>query len=621
MWSLGCTIAELALGHPLLPGDSSVDQLARQIVLLGPLPTHMTAPSDESPASSTLTPTNSSPSATSSPPPPGYTDSLAASAHRMGPTLRQRLAHLQDPHLLQLLHACLQLDPRRRARAAELLALPYFADVRRLVVGTALAQLYTPAHVELYSRPPGAQGPPAASRPGNAPAAGAAPRRQLRQPQCDGSEPTEAPAPQPPPRRAASASATILPDVAPRAHALVQGLGPAAMMVAPLRSASDAPLEPTHGSQAQAGHVSPGAPAGGPATYAFPVASTTHGSAILSALPYTAYAPSGPSSQGAPAATDPQTSTGSQSHESCGNAIRRSSTDAPSGSHSGIIPGWNSDPLAAFPVLPGGSGPVPLVGGSAASPPPSAGVTTLSMSGHGITAMRAYTGPLPGPASSSSSLDGHAAFQRQGISATELEQQQLSSSFTQLQMQQQGSRSYKVYSQQVSEAGAAATAAWPLPSLQECSEQQERGGRLSQDASAAGSSSRATGSSAGTRGAAWSRGAGRAGSRRSEDVEPSADRPPTQLPELDMQSRSGDGSSSSSSSSGGGSGGGGSGVGYGGATAVGAQPGLYGSYRSRDASGRVVANVGGGADQGRSPVQSIIAKLRCCFAPSRDMEV
>jgi len=41
VWSLGCVIAELALGCPLLPGESEYNQLRRTCRLCGPPPSHM----------------------------------------------------------------------------------------------------------------------------------------------------------------------------------------------------------------------------------------------------------------------------------------------------------------------------------------------------------------------------------------------------------------------------------------------------------------------------------------------------------------------------------------------------------------------------------------------------
>jgi len=34
-WSLGCVIAELLIGHPLFPGESSVDQMVEIVKILG----------------------------------------------------------------------------------------------------------------------------------------------------------------------------------------------------------------------------------------------------------------------------------------------------------------------------------------------------------------------------------------------------------------------------------------------------------------------------------------------------------------------------------------------------------------------------------------------------------
>jgi len=35
IWSLGCVIAEMILGHPLFPGESSVDQIVEIVKVLG----------------------------------------------------------------------------------------------------------------------------------------------------------------------------------------------------------------------------------------------------------------------------------------------------------------------------------------------------------------------------------------------------------------------------------------------------------------------------------------------------------------------------------------------------------------------------------------------------------
>jgi len=35
IWSLGCVLAEMILGHPLFPGESSVDQMVEIVKVLG----------------------------------------------------------------------------------------------------------------------------------------------------------------------------------------------------------------------------------------------------------------------------------------------------------------------------------------------------------------------------------------------------------------------------------------------------------------------------------------------------------------------------------------------------------------------------------------------------------
>ncbi|KAG2483158.1 hypothetical protein HYH03_017950 [Edaphochlamys debaryana] len=146
IWAMGCTIAELAMGEPLMPGTSTVDQLWRIMRIFGGLPPAMAARclDDERLAALRVPP--------------------------RGRTLAQRLSRL-GPRMVQFLEACLRLEPRSRPTADELLRMPYFFEIPSLVVATPLEE-----HVMRELASPG--GPPKPLQP-TAPVAAAPPAARL----------------------------------------------------------------------------------------------------------------------------------------------------------------------------------------------------------------------------------------------------------------------------------------------------------------------------------------------------------------------------------------------------------------------------------------------------------
>ncbi|GIL45083.1 hypothetical protein Vafri_2023 [Volvox africanus] len=152
VWSLGCTLAELAIGKPLLPGTSSLDQIGLIADLIGPLPNHMTArvtfPPTDKLCSGVAVPVG------------GKVAPAAAEA------LRQRLGPQHGAEFLDLLTACLKIDPRERPTVEQLLRMPYLADAARLFDGTSLAHTYGsvplagPVHAARKLVPPSQPFPP-----------------------------------------------------------------------------------------------------------------------------------------------------------------------------------------------------------------------------------------------------------------------------------------------------------------------------------------------------------------------------------------------------------------------------------------------------------------------------
>ena len=103
VWSIGCVIAEMFLGEPIFCGKDSKDQLAKIMQVLG-------------------TPT------------PAEVKNMCAKVNANLPSIRgiglKKKLKNADPLLIDLLGKVLAYEPKKRPRAFEMLAHPYFDDLR-----------------------------------------------------------------------------------------------------------------------------------------------------------------------------------------------------------------------------------------------------------------------------------------------------------------------------------------------------------------------------------------------------------------------------------------------------------------------------------------------------------
>lgn len=133
MWSAGCVLAELLLGHPIFPGESGVDQLVEIIKVLG-------------------TPTREEIKCMN----PNYTEFRfpQIKAHPWHKLFQKRM----PPEAVDLVSRLLQYSPNLRSTALEACAHPFFDDLRnpntRLPNGNPLPPLFNFTPQELNGASP-----------------------------------------------------------------------------------------------------------------------------------------------------------------------------------------------------------------------------------------------------------------------------------------------------------------------------------------------------------------------------------------------------------------------------------------------------------------------------------
>jgi len=130
IWSVGCVVAEMFLGEPIFPGNSSKDQLLKIMQILG-------------------TPTQQE-----------VTEMCKKSKAKLpqiqGTGLKKKFRSGTNPLVIDLLQKVFAYSPKKRLKPLEILQHPYFDDLRaqRLTInGKGITDLFNFNTVELSTNP------------------------------------------------------------------------------------------------------------------------------------------------------------------------------------------------------------------------------------------------------------------------------------------------------------------------------------------------------------------------------------------------------------------------------------------------------------------------------------
>jgi len=116
VWSVGCVMAEMIIGHPLFAGETGVDQLVEIIKILG-------------------TPTKSQINVMN----PNYKEMKFPQVK--GSSLHKFLKNRTTPEAIDLLEKMLEYSPKDRITAAEAMCHPFFQDLVERVIDLPLSMV------------------------------------------------------------------------------------------------------------------------------------------------------------------------------------------------------------------------------------------------------------------------------------------------------------------------------------------------------------------------------------------------------------------------------------------------------------------------------------------------